>query len=186
MNATSARKYKAKSVVAKHWAHREDRDVVLPNFVDYGEPSCMACGYWREDWDSPSTIAAKWNSTSLEVCHIVARQFGGTEDLDNLILMCPTCHRDSPDVNDGGEAMRQWLASPHLKGIRGELVRIMRERSDLQDIAAIYETLDYQDVIKETARRSGQHGGRVSTSTWLYAFIGAVFHLHEQRAGVAA
>ena len=40
--------------------------------------SCALCG---------------WNELPCEVHHIIAQADGGTDDLDNLIYVCPNCHR---------------------------------------------------------------------------------------------
>ena len=40
--------------------------------------SCALCG---------------WNELPCEVHHIIPREEGGTDDLDNLIYVCPNCHR---------------------------------------------------------------------------------------------
>ena len=40
--------------------------------------SCALCG---------------WNELPCEVHHIIPQEEGGTDDLDNLIYVCPNCHR---------------------------------------------------------------------------------------------
>lgn len=184
MNARK-RKAVAKSTVAKYWAFNTSPDRLV-RFVDYGEPACMACGKFDPDWDKPKTPVAKWNNAQLEICHVIAKQFGGTEDCSNLILLCKKCHRDSPDVNDDGTAMREWLTDPSPKGSLGELARMVSSRPDFEDIAAIFSTLDPSEVAEEAIRRAGLHGGMISPATWLHAWNSAVFYLHEKRSGVAA
>lgn len=34
-----------------------------------------------------------WNESSCDIHHIVERKNGGTDDIDNLIIVCPNCHR---------------------------------------------------------------------------------------------
>ena len=46
-----------------------------------GEPKCERCGY------------DKYNDVVV-IHHIVERSKGGTDDLDNLEFLCPTCHSE--------------------------------------------------------------------------------------------
>lgn len=46
---------------------------------------CAVCGY-----GGPHNLSA---STVLEKHHIVDVQFGGTDNINNLVLLCPNCHR---------------------------------------------------------------------------------------------
>jgi hypothetical protein len=41
-----------------------------------------------------------FDDTSLDRCHINARQHGGNDDPSNLILLCRICHKKSPDTKD--------------------------------------------------------------------------------------
>jgi len=63
--------------------------------------------YWEENTDKlgplPSGICAIWsdscfacgNNRYLEVCHIVPRVFGGSDDASNLHILCKRCHGES-------------------------------------------------------------------------------------------
>jgi 5-methylcytosine-specific restriction endonuclease McrA len=42
-----------------------------------------------------SCSMCQWNETALDVHHIVERKNGGSNDLSNLIAVCPNCHRKS-------------------------------------------------------------------------------------------
>ncbi len=81
MNKTP-RKYKSHSQIRKYWA---DFFWEFNNFDSPEEfietPSCFACGY---DWG----ILAP-----LEAAHIVARCDGGSDGVDNMVILCRTCHR---------------------------------------------------------------------------------------------
>jgi hypothetical protein len=44
----------------------------------------------------------------LQKCHIVAKQFGGTDDVSNLIPLCALCHDEAPDVTDP-DAIWEWI-----------------------------------------------------------------------------
>jgi hypothetical protein len=92
----------SKAQIFDHW---KDRFRQLGIFVDWGEPSCWACGFhygaryeikrsdasWRE-------IFAAWDRIPLQRCHIVARSLGGADDESNLFLMCRECHDLAPNT----------------------------------------------------------------------------------------
>lgn len=43
---------------------------------------------------------ACFDDVRLDRCHINARQHGGNDDPSNLLPLCPTCHKKSPDTKD--------------------------------------------------------------------------------------
>lgn len=49
------------------------------------ESQCVVCGY-----GGPNNLSV---STLLEKHHIVDVQYGGTDNINNLVLLCPNCHR---------------------------------------------------------------------------------------------
>lgn len=75
-------------------------------FVDWGEPGCWACGFhYGAKYDikrsdaSWSEILRCWNSIPLQRCHIIPRSIGGTDDVENLFLMCRECHDQAPNTS---------------------------------------------------------------------------------------
>ena len=97
------RKMPSKGAIADYWMKWETDNKQIPPWGDWdwGEPACMACTRWLEGWDNPKTITGKWNSTKgLERCHVIPRYLGGTDDVSNLVLMCPKCHQSQPDDLD--------------------------------------------------------------------------------------
>lgn len=77
---------------------------------DWAEPECWCCGDFCEevynyrdyDRDIKEDVKRVWNygcvKSKLERCHIIPFSLGGTDAPDNLFLMCPTCHKESPDI----------------------------------------------------------------------------------------
>lgn len=57
---------------------------------------CFACG---------------WLEWKTERAHILARSKGGSDDVENLHLLCPTCHQDSEALS--GSEYDKWLMSRH-------------------------------------------------------------------------
>ena len=61
------------------------------------------------DWSDAETRCWRCGAErSLQKCHIVARQFGGGDSVDNIVPLCAECHDEAPDVTDAGEMWR-WI-----------------------------------------------------------------------------
>ncbi|UZH08191.1 MULTISPECIES: HNH endonuclease [unclassified Halomonas] len=93
----------AKREVFEHWRHRIGE---LGFFIDWGEPSCWACGFHYSDkYDirkpdaSLEEIYRCWDKIPLQRCHIVPKSLGGTDECDNLFLMCRECHDLAPNTS---------------------------------------------------------------------------------------
>jgi hypothetical protein len=86
--------------------------------IDWGEPSCWACGFHydakydikRSDvaW---SEVLKRWDRIPLQRCHVIPRSLGGANDVSNLFLMCRECHDLAPNTN---------LAEVFLSWARGQ------------------------------------------------------------------
>ena len=93
--------------------NKRDDDMIV--IEDYGEPECWLCGkpfhlhnseknnYYKlveseNEKDIESIYDLKSVKSSLERCHIVPHSLGGSDDEDNLFLLCKKCHAQSPDV----------------------------------------------------------------------------------------
>lgn len=111
----SKRSMPSKAQIVRYWIQWEKDHGTVPPWGDWdwGEPACMACGWWREGWgnaqgrrsDSPSL----WRDVELERCHVVPRYMGGSDDVSNLVIMCSRCHAshlDSADPNVTYDYMR--------------------------------------------------------------------------------
>ena len=87
------RTYRTRLQIARYWMEWEITNGQLAPFAsqawDYDEAACMACGW--------AFIPANWNKSSLERCHIIPRYKGGSDEVDNLVLMCSACHARHPD-----------------------------------------------------------------------------------------
>jgi hypothetical protein len=92
-----------KTRIAEYWAARE-RAVFA---VDLLEPACFACGWWQEHWDAQRR---PWEAARLQRCHLTPKSLGGPDAVENLVLLCISCHRAAPDhVNP--EWMIRWIQS---------------------------------------------------------------------------
>jgi hypothetical protein len=96
------------SEIALYWS-REDPEICL----DPGEPSCFACGFWRESWDHADpkiawSRALKRGRRSLERAHIFANADGGPAEAGNLVMLCRPCHAAAP-MTLRKEDMLAWI-----------------------------------------------------------------------------
>lgn len=93
----------SKSQVFWYW---KDKLSELGFLIDWGEPSCWACGFHYKakydirrsdaDWE---TLLKGWEKIPLQRCHIVPRSLGGSDAADNLFLMCRECHDTAPNTS---------------------------------------------------------------------------------------
>lgn len=73
------------------WSKTIDEMDIGVDWCDAGE-RCWRCGCNRK----------------LQKCHIVAKQFGGSDDPANIVPLCAECHDEAPDVTDPSEIWR-WI-----------------------------------------------------------------------------
>ena len=65
----------SKQKIWEYWFDKILKD--KPNYIyDYNEISCFACG----------------RTNGIERSHLVAHIYGGDESIDNLHLLCRSCH----------------------------------------------------------------------------------------------
>ena len=81
---------------------KEDPFLCKMASVDFGEPSCWACGYY------PNSDRQAKKSKFLERCHIVPDMLGGSNSPDNFLLLCKECHIESPDTKNP-KWMKKWF-----------------------------------------------------------------------------
>lgn len=93
------RKFLSRKTIKNHWASRfhllGGGFDSLAEFMhaDYCWACGMICGDPKVGW--------------TERAHILARCEGGTDDAENIHLLCPTCHKDSEFLS--GEEYWAWL-----------------------------------------------------------------------------
>lgn len=95
----------SRSHIAYYWKNKSIK--YFDYNMDWGEPSCWACGAFVESLDielkglNEFEIFHVWeNHNYLKKCHIVPRALGGCNCEANLILLCHRCHKASPDTRD--------------------------------------------------------------------------------------
>jgi hypothetical protein len=96
----------AHHLIAQHWIAQPAQRFVY----DLGEPSCFACGWWSQAapvYPDVSIIKA-WRQSRLERAHLTPHALGGGAEVDNLVLLCHTCHTEAPDWRDA-TIMLSWM-----------------------------------------------------------------------------
>jgi len=88
--------------IAKYW---REKIFDLNLFMDWGEPTCWACGRFEADNDVTGNALALnqifrvWDKQKyLERCHVVPRALGGCNCHGNIVLLCKECHKDNLDT----------------------------------------------------------------------------------------
>jgi len=94
----------SKANIARYW--KDEKCYKILNYImDWGEPSCWACGMWIGNYDTDPNerkdVFSIWNDHPyLERCHILPKARGGCNCEANLVLLCRECHKASPDSKD--------------------------------------------------------------------------------------
>ena len=143
---------------------------------DYGEPCCFACGCSCGFENNPNYESILENKPddvwklpevrkNLQRCHIIPRQFGGSDDPSNLMLLCSRCHRDSPDTRSRQMFLHWFYNRRQQPGwwhkYMLEAIQILKE-----DYHVVAPT--FSDNILDPKYQSehlGLHGGSISDST---------------------
>lgn len=134
----TTRRKTSRAAIAEYWLdtaegiERLRRNEAL---IDPGEPMCFACGVHATDPDEPPVWPGVWDRAFLlQRAHLVPRTLGGTDEVTNLVLLCPTCHHDAPDVADPAY-MLGWIERREYCGRRN--LRMIEEVMERVDVSAI-------------------------------------------------
>lgn len=108
---TSKRKIPTKHKIKEYWKHRiveMKKDIF--NSIDHLERGdfCFACGLLTNN--------------HTERAHIIARVSGGTDNVDNLHLLCSICHKDS-ELFEGDRYFEWFKNRNHVDAIMSILYK---------------------------------------------------------------
>lgn len=102
-----------KGNVFEYW--KDSEEIMI---MDWGEPSCWACrkpiySYLDEEiiikYQKEGNFKKIWSTTQgLQICHIIPRSLGGSDEPSNLVLLCHECHKISPDTTNR-QLMLTWI-----------------------------------------------------------------------------
>ena len=172
----------AKSEIFSYW-HDKFHEINL--FIDWGEPSCWACGFhYNAKYDINNVDAAwenilkLWDKIPLQRCHIVPRSLGGTNNPNNLFLMCKECHDLAPNTNIP-DIFYEWISTQNhlkreMKKIQESLESFNLSLNNMIEIEQVIKSEDFNTWVKEgriglhfPQNRYASRSWRLTTSTYV-------------------
>lgn len=117
------------------------KDWLLENrkCIDIGEPSCWACGiYYGTTYDiedshaTDDDIKRLWNKTPFQICHIVPKSLGGSNEVSNLFLLCKECHDLAPDSISVDNFLK-WAKNQDYNKRWNEEIKSVKDDFELSD-----------------------------------------------------
>lgn len=151
---------------------------------DWGEPCCWCCRtpvpsslyenpkyeeYLNEDCSKIYNLPQV--KSYLQRCHIIPNCLGGSSAPSNLFLLCPSCHRDSPDTinpqmffkyiyeerKNGGRINRIIKADKELRKDLGcalyfmdtKNIKIDKNIIGMHSSSFAHKTLEYSEIVKD-------------------------------------
>ncbi len=160
----------------------KEKPAGLKIIEDWAFPECWACGEPPLFAQDEATLKKQWNNShNLQRAHIVAKQFGGSNQADNLFLLCPICHAEAPDTRHA-EDFFAWVAYS-----RKHVHYFSRFQGYLKQ-AAMMKGLNFEELIEkcsgisfdieslrsEARREMGMHGNMINGLTmgftWIHIF----------------
>jgi HNH endonuclease len=169
-----------KSEIFEYW---KERIFDLDFFIDWGEPSCWACGeFWNGRYDitnpkaSYEKILEVWEKAPLQRCHIIPRSLGGSNETSNLFLMCKECHDLAPNTSIP-EIFFQWARKQNFSERHVyQMQQCMKAFGISEELHIkfneISQTKEFKDFLIKHAGlhrpQSGYSGSgkRLTASTW--------------------
>lgn len=91
----------------EQWLYRHSK-------IDRGSVNCFACGFWHSPQPMPDRWC--WTGGTIQRAHIVPVRYGGSNDPDNLHLLCRYCHKASEQIVDREEYL-QWAIKRNIADV---------------------------------------------------------------------
>jgi len=175
------------------------REWLEKNEIDLLEPQCWCCSrIFRKSRsfvslakkDNPSwrEIRSAWNDlTALHRCHIVGQALGGTDEPENLFLMCKRCHDRAPDTTSK-EMFLRWVSAQNERWAEPFTEAAHQIRQALQDFGVDsdekmreLDTLLESREFKVWARRNLQaHHGPYGLTYKISTIVAALVEFRNQ------
>ena len=128
--------------------------------IDLNEPMCWGCNQiWNGTYDRIRGDYRKaWNRAPLQVCHVVPKSLGGTNEPSNLVLMCKECHDLAPNTVIP-EIMFTWMSKQ--SSFKRYLSKI---KTAMEDFGILEEEFEHlislskdAEFLEWVADKAGQH-----------------------------
>lgn len=93
-----AAKYRGEKSHLWRGGKTEDDDLRLQRAWKQRRSEC----YERDNWTCQDCSVKCRNGVRIQAHHVLARRLGGSDDLDNLVTLCASCHqrRERKDVSE--------------------------------------------------------------------------------------
>lgn len=172
----------------KNYAECRANEEALPILEFYDDICCWACGLpsWiigNENICEADDLKKEWNNDkSLQKAHILANSLGGLETANNLFLLCPTCHAESPDTRENDDFFA-WVYykrknENYITTIYRELERACKMKNiDSQIVQDYFSKVNYEKLMslrRRIIKNCTVHGSFVSSSSKMMALLSEV------------
>ena len=160
--------------------------------IDLLEPQCWCCyrpirkhpSFKRlAKIDNPSwkEIRSAWNDCKeLHRCHIVPRMLSGTEEPENIFLMCKRCHDKAPDT-PSKEMFLRWVSRQYevnlLEENYFEFKKVLCDfgvdsDEDIVELEKLVRSKEFKAWMrKNVGIHVGPYGGTIKISTMVAALL---------------
>lgn len=180
-------------VITESEANKRKLGDTISVIKDWGEPMCWGCskpiiGEYEKNCETKlydeEDIKKLWSDkkvkSKLNRCHIVPVSLDGSDEPDNLFLMCESCHFLSPDSRNAKGFFR-WVYRQRNKTEMGfesipETFRLIDEELTDRGLPAYCEMFKQcpnmltTGLKKFLTERISTHSSKIVTSTLIVAF----------------
>lgn len=139
-----SRKMPSKQQIFAFWEEGQGAESFEKFGIEITDDGCFACGFHFK----------------IERCHIVAVTDGGTDNCDNLHLLCPNCHIESEYLNES--FYWKWLVHKNQNDFKTSNVRQYERMHSLGIKEVEISEMVNQGKYEEAARYSMQHLQEIS------------------------
>jgi len=165
----------SKKDIAEYWKNNMPYNEMELNF-DWADAEfcCWNCGEDKRRKER----ANRYDLARLERCHIQPKQFKGSNDPSNFVLLCKQCHSQAPNYNslNASKYFWEWIKSNKVmfplsnsynfsKGL--EMFEYVREVDFLYFIQE--HNIDFS-LIQQKIKNIGTHGATFNPSTYFAMF----------------
>ncbi len=169
-----------KAQIFHHWKNSDEIRI-----IDWFEPSCWACGEWwggHYDLDietlgtGEKVLNKVWNVVPLQRCHIIPKSLGGSDEVENLVLLCAPCHDLAPNTRSR-DLFIKWVNNQGPRKVQE--IKLAISSFDLNDeqLKVLNAVMLSSEFKKWSKGQFGLHwnqaygGARLTLSTFLAGAI---------------
>ena len=159
------RRHPSAWAIAEYWLSDTDTPFCTPgDFYITGDlyriqlPHCFRCGKWLPA-DNGIHEKELWNRSGswLQKAHLVDRALGGSDDTDNMVMLCAECHSVMPSFDYGErQAAIEWVLredeDSHLASIRERIILNISVYEETLEMAK-YRVKHDRDVLGPVTQR---------------------------------